>query len=254
MNKIVPVSAFKDNYIWLIEDTASRKAWIIDPGDALPVIQYLRNYHLNPAGILITHHHADHSGGISGLLSEWKNLPVYASHHSQVPHISHFVKTGDEIHCGSIILKVCEIPGHTLDHIAFYNDEMIFCGDTLFSAGCGRVFEGTYEQMYQSLTRLSSMKDSAKIYCGHEYTLQNLRFAEHVEPNNSFIHQKIKIVRQLLDDGKPTLPSLLMDEKNINPFLRCRESAVIEAAQKHAKKPLTKAEDVFKCLREWKNQ
>jgi len=254
MSHIIPVRAFKDNYIWLIPDESLHTAWVVDPGDASPVMHYLHEHHLTLTGILITHHHQDHSGGVADLLNEWGNVPVYGFVKSQVPQISHFVKEGDVVNCGELTFNVAEIPGHTLDHIAFYNEKIIFCGDTLFSAGCGRVFEGTYEQMYHSLLKLLQMSDSAKVYCGHEYTLQNLRFAEQVEPSNYFIQEKIKIVNQCLADGKPTLPSVLHDEKNINPFLRCNEKAVIQTAQRHAKNTLTKPEEVFKILREWKNQ
>lgn len=251
MKEIIPIRALKDNYIWLIRDNTL--AWVVDPGDAGPVTNYLREHELDLAGILVTHHHADHSGGIAGLLNEWGSVPVYGSIHSKVPHVSHFVKEGDKVTCGNLVLKVAEIPGHTLDHTAFFNDEMIFSGDTLFSAGCGRVFEGTHEQMHQSLTKIFNMSDSAKIYCGHEYTQQNLRFAEHVEPENLDIQKKIEMVNQLTSEGKPTLPSLLCEEKKINPFLRCEEKTVIQAAQNYANNSLSQPDQVFKSLREWKN-
>jgi len=254
MTNIVPVRAFKDNYIWLMVDATAQAAWAVDPGDAAPVIDYLREHHLALAGILITHHHADHCGGISNLLNEWKDIPVYGFMHSKVPQLTHFVKENDEINCGQIKLKVVEIPGHTLDHLAFYNDEIVFCGDTLFSAGCGRVFEGTYEQMYHSLNKLFYLPNSIKIYCGHEYTWQNLQFALQVEPENSFIQKKIAVVTRLLAEDKPTLPAILADEKNINPFLRCQESSVMQAAQNNAPNKLANAVEVFKYLREWKNR
>ena len=254
MNHIIPIRALKDNYIWLIWDTSLQTAWVVDPGDARPVIEYLREHNINLAGILITHHHADHSAGIPELLNQYGNVPVYGFIKSKVPHLSHFVKEGDVVSCGTVTLKVAEIPGHTLDHIVFYNNEIIFCGDTLFSAGCGRVFEGTNEQMYQSLGKLLKMSDHAKIYCAHEYTLQNLRFAEQVEPKNPFIQNKIEIVSQLLAAGKPSLPSILQDEKNINPFLRCNENTVIQAAETYTKNKFMNAAEVFKSLREWKNQ
>ncbi len=253
MTNIVPVKAFIDNYIWIIRNNTEHSVWVVDPGDAKPVTAYLHENKLVLKGILITHHHSDHSGGIADLLDEWGGVPVYGFIESRVPYISHFVKEGDEVNCGSLTLKVIEIPGHTLDHIAYYNNEIIFCGDTLFSAGCGRVFEGTYEQMYHSLSKLLQMNDAQHIYCGHEYTLQNLRFAEQVEPENLFIQNKIKKVNQLLTENKPTLPSLLRDEKNMNPFFRCQESSVIQAAEQYAKISLSQPEEVFRALREWKN-
>lgn len=252
MYTIIPISALKDNYIWAILDENQQTAWIVDPGDAAPVIHYLCEHRFTLAGILLTHHHADHSRGIPDLLAEW-SVPVYGSTQSRVPDVSHRVKEGDEIHCGQLTLNVMEIPGHTLDHIAFYNQDVLFCGDTLFSAGCGRVFEGTYAEMHHSLTKLSNLPDSLKIYCGHEYTLQNLRFGELVEPKNHFIQEKMVLVNQLLANGKPTLPSLLRDEKKLNPFLRCQKKTVIQAASHYANKNLANSEEIFKTLREWKN-
>ncbi len=253
MSQMIPIRALKDNYIWLIQDDIHHQAFVVDPGDAAPVIHYLHEHRLTLAGIFITHHHSDHSAGIADLLNQYGTVPVYGFIHSQVPHVSHFVKEGDAVTCGEIVLQVAEIPGHTLDHITFYNNEIIFCGDTLFSAGCGRVFEGTYEQMYDSLNKLFHLSDFAKIYCGHEYTLQNLQFAKAVEPDNHFIQTKMEAVKQLLADGKPTLPSLLREEKSINPFLRCKEKTVIQAVENHTQKTFTKPEEIFKGLREWKN-
>jgi hydroxyacylglutathione hydrolase len=250
---IVPLRAFKDNYIWLIEDKQSSNAWAVDPGDAQPVIDYLHAKHIKLSGILITHHHADHTGGVSDLLRIWQNIPVYGFSKKTVPAVTHVVKENDVIWCGSVKLAILEISGHTLDHIAYYNDEIIFSGDTLFSAGCGRVFEGTYEQMYQSLLKLLQLPEKIQIYCGHEYTLQNLKFARHVEPNNQFIQNKILAVESLLATNHPSLPSTLADEKKMNPFLRCEESSIVSATEKQANKALKTPVDVFTCLRNWKN-
>ncbi len=251
MTKILPIRAFKDNYIWLLID---KTVWVVDPGDALPVKQFLLQNQLQLGGILVTHHHADHTGGIAGLVMEWPDIPVYGGVMSQVPQVTHFLQEGDEVRCGEQLFSVLNIPGHTLDHIAFYNEEMVFCGDTLFSAGCGRVFEGTYPQMYHSLMKLKRLDSATKMYCGHEYTLQNLRFAEQVEPNNTAIHEKILSVTQGLAEGKPSLPSTLADEKKMNPFLRCDELVIKEGVEKHVKHPLATPEEVFQALREWKNQ
>jgi hydroxyacylglutathione hydrolase len=252
MDTIIPISAFKDNYIWLFPDKTAQHVWVVDPGDAVPVIQYLHEHQLQLAGILITHHHADHTGGVADLLECW-NVPVYGFSKSSVPTVSHVVKEGDIVDCGLFKFKVLEIPGHTLDHIAYFNDEVIFCGDTLFSAGCGRVFEGTYEQMYESLMKLASLSDHAQVYCAHEYTLQNLKFASHVEPENNFIQEKIAETALLRAENKVTIPSVLRDEKKMNPFLRCQEKAVIDAVAKQTKQISDDPMQVFKSLREWKN-
>src|SRR3990167_2459950 len=253
MGSVIALRAFKDNYIWLFVDLIAQAAWIVDPGDALPVIHYLTHNHLELAGILVTHHHRDHSGGVTELIKHGKNIPVYGFVNSSVPEVTHFVKEQDEVTCGSFKFSVLEIPGHTLDHIAFYNDEILFCGDTLFSAGCGRVFEGTYAQMYHSIIKLAQLPDQIKLYCAHEYTLQNLCFAEYVEPENRDIQDKISVVKKLLADNQPTLPTMLADEKKFNPFLRCHLNEVKRAVEKYTGKHPANPEQVFRYLREWKD-
>lgn len=253
MNLPTPIQAFKDNYIWTWHDVDASRIWVVDPGDAEPILNYLAQYHFTLAGILLTHHHADHSGGIQKLLATMPNIPVYASTHSSVDNISHRVKQHNEIQCGPYIFRVLEIPGHTLDHVAYYNEEILFCGDTLFSAGCGRVFEGTYAQMYDSLIQLKSLPGTVKIYCGHEYTLANLKFATAVEPDNLFIQERIVFAEQQISFNQPTLPSSMEQEKKINPFLRCEEPKVIEAAERYAGEKLLNASSVFETLRKWKN-
>ncbi len=250
---IIPIPAFKDNYIWMFFDNTSKNAWVVDPGDAKPVIATLQKMGLTLAGILVTHHHHDHSGGVAELLQHWNQCAVFGSHLSGVEGITHYVKNKDEITCGSVRLKIAEIPGHTLDHIAFYNNEVLFCGDTLFSAGCGRVFEGTPEQMYHSLLQLRALPSATKMYCGHEYTRANLNFAHQVEPNNAHIVDKMQKVNMLLAENKPTLPSTVGEEKAFNPFFRCDEPSVIHAVEKYTNKTLKNPADVFACLRTWKN-
>ena len=169
---ITPVRAFKDNYIWMLHDT--KRAWVVDPGDAVPVIEVLQKQNLKLSGILLTHHHSDHSGGIPDLLNYAGNIPVYASRQTKISSVTHPVKENDEIKTKFGSFKALEIPGHTLDHIAFVGQGLLFCGDTLFSAGCGRVFEGTYVQMFAALSKLNALDADIKIYCGHEYTLANL--------------------------------------------------------------------------------
>jgi len=233
-------------------DEIQKTAWIVDPGEATPVIKALTQYNLTLAGILITHHHADHCAGIAALLQHAGDIPVFGSYQSPNQYISHRLKEPDEIIYATFQLKAIEIPGHTLDHTAYYGNSSLFCGDTLFSAGCGKVFEGTPEMMYNSLAKLQQLPDDTKIYCGHEYTRANLQFAKQVEPNNPDIANKINKITQL-QTGECTLPSTLNEEKKINPFLRCHVPEVINAVEQHAGTKLNNPIEVFARLREWKN-
>lgn len=250
LNDIRPIRALKDNYIWLLSDESQQQAWVVDPGDAKPVITELKKNGLTLAGILVTHHHLDHSGGIAELLQFAGKIPVYGANNSPLSSITHRLNDNDEIACGKYQFKIIAIPGHTLDHIAYYGENSLFCGDTLFSGGCGRVFEGTYLQMFSSLKKLSALNDATNIYCGHEYTLANLYFAQHVEPNNKWIMEKIIWAKE----SSCTLPSTLGEEKLINPFLRCEILEIIQAAEKFANQTLAQPVEVFTCLREWKNK
>ena len=219
---LLPIPAFSDNYIWLLVQDG--KAWVVDPGDAAPVLQVLHKKNLQLAGILVTHHHADHSGGVIELLQHCP-VPVYGPCNSPVSNlISHALQDGDLIRLGEVDFSVIAVPGHTLDHIAFYSasEKALFCGDTLFSAGCGRIFEGTYEQMYQSLSKLAALPDDTKVCCAHEYTLSNLRFAVAIEPSNPDVAGYQNHCEALRKENQPTLPSTVGLEKRINPFLRCK--------------------------------
>lgn len=265
--KITPIPAFSDNYIWLISNN-SNKAWVVDPGESIPVIKTLARLNLNLAGILLTHHHHDHSGGIAELLKFSGDIPVYGSVKSSIKYINHRLKENDQISCGDISLRILEIPGHTLDHIAYFNNDILFSGDTLFSAGCGKVFEGTYPQMFESLQKLLNLRDQTLVYCGHEYTLANLQFAEIVDKSNDAIAKKIIDVNNILRTNGCTLPSSLGEEKKINPFLRCQTPEIIQAVEQHSichpgkraafiraldDKKLNDPIEVFRLLREWKN-
>lgn len=236
MSSLLPVPAFDDNYIWLLHDGI--QALIVDPGDAAPVHAVLAQYHLTLVAILLTHHHGDHTGGITALCSRY-GVPVYGPANSPAHGlITHPLENGDSVVVGNWQFAVIAVPGHTLDHIAFHSidENILFCGDTLFSAGCGRVFEGTHEQMYHSLQRLAVLPEDTCICCAHEYTLSNLRFAAAVEPQNVEISGYMLQCEKLQRDGLPTLPSTMGLEKSINPFLRCQNA------------------EEFAMRREWKNR
>ncbi len=253
MEEIIVIRAFKDNYIWTWIDKKNKQAFIVDPGDADPVIDELNKFEIDLITILLTHHHQDHSGGIKKLIQHWEKASVIASNKSSCQFVTQPVQDNDQVTCGSSMLHVLEIPGHTLDHVAYYNSDILFCGDTLFSAGCGKVFEGTYEQMYHSLNKLFQLSDATHIYCGHEYTLANLEFAKIVESSNPVIEKKIHAVKEQRQKNIPTLPSTIAIEKQINPFLRCQIPSVIQSAENYARKKLKTPLEVFICLREWKN-
>ncbi len=220
--KIIPISALKDNYIWAIINKQTHEAIVVDPGEVLPVNDFLKEYNLKLKAILLTHHHWDHTNGAEELKTE-HNVPVFGSKNENTPAATEFLQEPDVVNIeGFPELRVLNIPGHTLGHIAYYADGMLFCGDTLFSAGCGRLFEGTAKQMYQSLNKLAELPGDTKIYCGHEYTLKNLQFAEHVEPDNQAIQVRINTVTELRSKNLPSLPSTMKDELATNPFLRCK--------------------------------
>lgn len=253
MLEIVPVKAFKDNYVWTLRNATH--AAVVDPGEARPVLDYLARESLQLAAILATHHHADHVGGIAELL-EKRRVPVYGPRNEPIATLSHPVSEGDTVTIAELGVEfsVLDIPGHTRAHIAYYGAGALFCGDTLFACGCGRLFEGTAEQMYASLQKLLSLPDATKVYCGHEYTLANIGFARNVEPANSALASREQRDRRLREAGKPTLPSTLADEKATNPFLRCREPAVVESVNKYLGARVSDPVRVFAAIRQWKNQ
>jgi hydroxyacylglutathione hydrolase len=253
MLKIIPIPAFKDNYIWLLFNSENNSCIVVDPGDAAPVFEVLAKYKLKLEAVLITHHHQDHSGGINALREKFPGLPVYGSA-SEITHgVDHKLHDQDEIFFEPLNLKftVLDIPGHTLGHIAYFGGGMLFCGDTLFAAGCGRVFEGTFEQMYASLSKLASLPDDTRVYSGHEYTAANLRFAAAVELENKDIQQRIKDVATI--SPQPTLPSTIKLEKLTNPFLRCHIDSVINSTNTHFKTQHRTPVNIFQAIRTWKD-
>ncbi len=251
MFKITAIPAFTDNYIWAIHN--HQHAIVVDPGDAAPVLAFLAAEQLALTGILCTHRHADHIGGIEKLRGLY-NAPVYGRQHLANPYISHDLREGDTLDLREfgLTFNILEIPGHLDDHVAFYNNEILFCGDVLFGAGCGRNKEGTLAQLHDSLQRLSQLPAQTKVYCAHEYTAANLRFAAVCEPNNTDIQQRIVATQQLRAANIPSLPSTIALELATNPFLRCTQTDLIQTLQQQGLSD-TSALAVFTALREWRN-
>ncbi len=254
MLSVFPIPAFTDNYIWIF--TQGNLAYVVDPGEAKPVFQYLEQHQLTLDGILVTHHHEDHIGGINELLQHYP-VPVYGPYSPHIPQISKPLRDGERLTINpALSFSVLEIPGHTLDHIAYFYDAvdpLVFCGDTLFAGGCGRIFEGTPEQMFASLNSLAALPTNTRICCTHEYTLSNLTFAKAVEPDNTELADRFKRDSALRGDNQPTLPSTLTVELATNPFLRSGEPTVQRAAELQSGKACTSKTDVFTAIREWKN-
>lgn len=254
---LAALPAFTDNYIWMLHDGA--RALVVDPGDATPVIAALDAHGLSLAAILVTHHHPDHVGGVDALRPRLQG-PVWGPAREHIPAPFTALHDGDTLDVLGLRFRVIDVPGHTAGHIAYVQCDasagdtpILFCGDTLFSAGCGRLFEGTPAQMLASLDRLDALPAGTRVCCTHEYTLSNLRFAARVEPDNAAIAAHAQQCHALRAAGQPTLPSSLRLERQINPFLRCREPAVVDAARAVGAQD-TGAVAVFAALREWKNQ
>ncbi len=262
--KVSRIPAFEDNYIWFIhglpEKQAEKQIIIVDPGEAWPVLQSIEQNRYQPQAIFITHHHGDHTGGIREILAQF-DIPVFGPAHESIPAISHKLDETQTVSLNSMGLsfKVLDVPGHTLGHIAYLyhaennEDSSLFIGDTLFAGGCGRIFEGTAEQMHHSLDKLLQLDDNTWVYCAHEYTQDNLVFAQRVEPENTELLKRIKDTRELCSAGKATMPSLLKLEKQTNPFLRFNCQSVIKAAEQFAGKQLSTPTEVFATVRYWKD-
>jgi len=261
--QVWPIPAFDDNYIWCIHDGHS--ALVVDPGDSAPVLDYLAKHQLKLKGIVITHHHADHTGGILNLLQAIDaNIPVYGPAGDNIPGRTQIAKEGDKIEIASprISLKVYEVPGHTLSHIAYFAnmqanvvEPMLFCGDTLFASGCGRLFEGTPTQMTQSLAKFAALPKNTLVYCTHEYTLSNIRFALAVEPNNVNLISWAEQAKELRDKDLPTLPTTIGQELQVNPFMRSDQAEVIASAKSiSGQADLPSSAHVLAVIRAWKDK
>ena len=256
MFDVIRIPAFKDNYIWLLRKGAS--AVVVDPGDARPVLDLLEREGLTLTSILITHHHADHQGGVARLLENYA-APVFGPAAESITAITRPLFGGETIRLESLDLElqVLAVPGHTLGHLAYFGSGCLFCGDTLFTGGCGRLFEGTPAQMHDSLTRLAALPEQTAVFCAHEYTETNLRFALAVEPRNRRLRERVDEVAVARAKGWATVPSTLALERATNPFLRCQEAEVVATARSRAAlnnqafsgDPLA----VFSVLREWRN-
>ncbi|MET1116981.1 MAG: hydroxyacylglutathione hydrolase [Comamonas sp.] len=252
---LLPLPAFSDNYIWMLHD--GRQALVIDPGEAGPVLAALERHALQLQAILITHHHADHVGGVAALRAA-TGAPVWGPARETLPEPVTRVQGGDQVDVLGGPWQVIDVPGHTAGHIAFFSaagsEPLLFCGDTLFSGGCGRLFEGTPAQMQQSLDALAALPDATRVCCGHEYTISNLRFALAVEPNNTALLHHMEHCQGLRARGEPTLPSSIALERGINPFLRTRQGAVAASAHRHDPRiHPQQAHEVLAALRAWKN-
>jgi hydroxyacylglutathione hydrolase len=255
MLNIQAIPALRDNYIWLIHAVHSTEVLIVDPGEAQPVIDALTEQQLSPVAILNTHYHYDHIDGIAELVERYQ-LPVFGPSNAFIPKLSTPLSAGSKlaIHSSFPKMDILDIPGHTAVHIAYHFDDKLFCGDTLFAAGCGKLLGGTAEQLFNALQQLINLPIETKIYCGHEYTQDNLQFAKAVEPNNKAILQRIDVVDILREQGKVTLPSTLALELATNPFLRCDKADIIEAAEQFIGATLDSPLAVFKVLRAWKDR
>ena len=260
MLKVFPVPAFNDNYLWVIDDGCC--AAVVDPGDAAPVVDYLERTSLTLTAILITHHHGDHVGGINALLDRYPSngIQVYGPASENIPSCNVRLQEGDIVVLGAPAVRfdVIDVPGHTAGHIALYSPSAgwLFCGDTLFGGGCGRLFEGTAKQMQTSLAKLRELPAATRFFCGHEYTLSNLRFAIAVEPDNARLQQRITNDTATRARGEPTLPSTIAVERDTNPFFRWDEATVKLAAERASSGnigPNAAPDLVFGAIREWKN-
>lgn len=253
MLSVTPIPAFSDNYIWLLRQDTNDQVCVVDPGDAEAVIQVLEREGLSLSAVLITHHHQDHTGGLAALIKRYSPR-VIGPHNPDIKGISERVGDGDEFRVMGRRFEVMAVPGHTLDHIAFFTagiPPLLFSGDTLFSAGCGRLFEGTAEQMSNSLTRINALPADTLVFAAHEYTLANLAFARVADPDNDDVALALRECEKVRELERPTLPTTLERERHINPFLRCDDAGVKCAASPHG--ATDNNQQTFATLRAWKD-
>ena len=256
MLTVQPIRAFSDNYIWSLQGDDQSQASVVDPGDARPVLAYLNQHSIELKSILITHHHGDHVGGIAGLLQAFPGIPVYGPANERIPHITQRLADGDQILAEGTgqTFTVLDVPGHTAGHIAYLSGNKLFCGDTVFANGCGRVFDGTFEQLCVSLKKIAELPDDTLLYCAHEYTVDNIGFAKWVEPDNQDLLDRDEADMLRCEQGEPTVPSTLGLEKRTNPFLRFTLPEVKAIAEKKIGRELQEDCQVFTVLRQWKDK
>lgn len=249
-----PIPVFEDNYVWVLEQDGVAGVAMVDPGDGVATLAALDRRELQPSAVLLTHHHADHVGGVDEIV-ERNEVPVYGPETESIQGVTHPVSDGQSVRIPElrIELTVMDVPGHTAGHIAYVGPDFVLCGDTLFTGGCGRVFEGTPSQMYGSLQRLAALPPRTGVYCAHEYTLANLRFACQVEPGNQVLQQRLTSAEDKRSQDQPTVPSTLEEELRTNPFLRCHVPEVRAAAEANTGSPLADDVQVFAAVRAWKD-
>lgn len=256
MLSITPIRAFDDNYVWLLREAGCSIVAVVDPGDEEPVLAVLREEGLSLGAILLTHKHGDHTGGVADLKAAYPGAVVYGPANESIKTVERPVGEGDHIELPGmqVKLQVMDVPGHTEGHVAYLGEGILFCGDTLFAAGCGRVFSGTHEQLHHSLQRIASLPPETLVYCAHEYTQDNMGFAKWVEPENPAVLQRESDTRALRERDEPTVPSTLALELQTNPFLRTDVPDVIAAANRYAGRELTTGAEVFTAVRTWKDR
>lgn len=250
--RLQPLPALSDNYIWTLAADDGTRALIVDPSEAGPVLA-AAGAGLQPTGILLTHHHPDHIGGVPDLLSRWPDLPVIGPVDDRITTTTRRVGDGDRVELAGWQFEVIALPGHTLSHIAYVGHDLLFCGDTLFSLGCGRLFEGTPAQMQSSLSRLAALPGQTRVCCGHEYTLSNAAFACVVEPDNQALRRRTEDAKAMRQSGQPTLPSTIAGELDANPFLRVDSPGVRAALSQQLGRAPADSVDAFAELRRWKD-
>lgn len=250
-----PIPAFDDNYIWALHGQVASDIAVVDPGDAEPVLRHLREHKLNLKAILVTHHHWDHTGGIAKLVERF-DVPVYGPANTPFTGVTEPLVDGGEIKLFDNRLQIKAVPGHTLDHIAYFQPDQrpqIFCGDTLFFAGCGRLFEGTPKQMLAAMDYFESLPDETEVYCTHEYSIANLKFARAAEPSNKAVIDALEFCIDKRQQNQPTLPSSIQVEREVNPYMRTRTAEIKASAEHFAGRTLINEVEVLAAIREWKN-
>ncbi|HNQ03464.1 MAG TPA: hydroxyacylglutathione hydrolase [Thiobacillaceae bacterium] len=256
MPHVTPIPALRDNYIWAIEGTHadSRAVALVDPGEPDAILAWLARQHARPVAILLTHHHHDHTGALPALLQAW-SMPVHGPRREGITGVTHPVGEADRVQVPELGLsfEVLETPGHTRGHVCYHGHGCLFAGDTLFACGCGRLFEGSAEEMHASLRRLAALPAETELYCGHEYTLANIAFAREVEPDNPALETYHARARAHREAGLPSLPTRIAEERAVNPFLRCHEASVRMAIARHDGLPLASGSAAFARLRCWKD-